>query len=123
MGGGCIEIETRAGGDPDRALAEGDAVQVLLQDRLLAEVTLESERPQDLRQLGAPRAAPGPPGPGPEQPGQLHRDRRGAGHDVAGAQVVAHRAKCGAGVYGAVLVEAAVLEREERLQDLRIHFR
>ena len=126
LGGGCVEIETRAGGDPDRALAEGDAVQVLLEDRLLGEVTLQPERPQDLQQLGAPRAAPGPAGPpgrGPEQPGQLHRDRRGAGHDVAGAQVVPRRSNGGAPVHRAMLIEAAVLEREERLQDLRIHFR
>ena len=120
LGGGCVEIETRAGGDPDRALAEGDAVQVLLEDRLFGEVMLQPERPQHLQQLGAPRAATGR---GTEQPGQLHRDRRGTGHDVAGAQVVARRSNGGAPVHRAMLIEAAVLEREERLQDLRIHFR
>src|SRR5438094_278116 len=35
----------RPGGDPDRALAEGDAVQVLLEDRPFGEVMLQPERP------------------------------------------------------------------------------
>ena len=69
---------TRRGLDPDCPLPQRNPVEVLLQDGLLVEVTLEAERPRDLARL----AGPGPRR-GPQHPGELHRDGRAAGDDAA----------------------------------------
>src|SRR5436853_38045 len=54
MIGSGVEVERRRGAHAERALAEGDTVEVLLEDRGLGEVPLEAQRPERLRRFRAP---------------------------------------------------------------------
>src|SRR5687768_17681099 len=106
----------RRGADTDRGLAELDAVQVLLEDLLLREMPLEAERPERLADLRAPPALAGP-----EQPRELHRDRRCARDDAPAPEVVAGRARDGERIDTVMLPEPHVLHRDEGEQEIGIH--
>lgn len=113
--GGPVEVEGRGGRDAHRALAQRDAIEVLLEDLLFGEVVLQAHGPQRLAHLGKP-AAPG----ASQQAGQLHGDGRGTRDDADAAHVLERRPRRGAQVHAAVPVEAPVLQRNERLDELRI---
>src|SRR5690349_8379588 len=101
----CAEIERARSGDADRALTQLHSVQVLLDDLLFAQVTLETQCPHRLRYL----ARPAPLG-GMEQARELHRDRGSAGDGLTCANV---RAQCAADrerVESSVIPEAFVLD-------------
>jgi hypothetical protein len=115
--------------DTVRAGAEVGDVQVAAEDLLLGELLLERDRVPHLLELAAggvlggllalPR---GEAGIGLEDvPDVLHRQRRGALLDLAAAAVGDERADHAAHVDAAVLEEAGVLGRHDRLAHDRRH--
>ncbi len=104
------EVQLGRRGDAGRSLTEGHPVQVLLENGLLVEVGVEPKRPEHLAQLARERARCAA-----QQAGELHGDRRAAGHHRASPEIVAQGARQGAEIDAAVVVEAAVFDGEERL--------
>ena len=109
---GLAEVRLRGGLDPVRALAEVDRVQVLGEDLVLRPLALEVVRQRRLAELLEDRPALL----------RLERvldellgDRRRALHGVAGDDVLDHGAGDAHDVDPAVLVEALVLDRDDRL--------
>ncbi len=114
----AAEVERRRGLDADRALAQRDPVEVLLEDRLLAEVPLQPERPEHLARFAGPAASRGP-----EHPRDLHRDGRPARYDSTRPQVGPGRPRHRARIHAAVAVEAMILDGDERRDQVGIHLR
>ena len=112
-----VEIRLARGGDAAQVGAEGDAVQVLLEDRALRERRLDPQRQRHLAELAREVARVGA-----NCPRELHRQRRPAGNEVARPHVADEGADEGAQVDARVLVESTVLHRDERRGDERPAF-
>ena len=111
------EVRARGGLGAVGAVPERDAVEVAGQDPLLRPLAVELHRQAALRQLPRVRLLVAEV----ERPGQLLRDRRAALDDVALAGVRHERAGGAAVVDPLVLVEAPVLDRDDRLLQPRRH--
>jgi hypothetical protein len=110
------EVESRRGFHADGALPQRHPVEVLLEDGLLRQRSLEPERPERLRRLPRPGA-----GGRTQQARELHRDGRSAGDDPARPQVRHGRASHGAEIDARVAIEPPVLDREKRREQIGIH--
>ena len=111
------EIAVRGGIDAIGAGAEIDAVEIELEDLLLAEARLEPDREDDLLDL----PLEGPLGREEEVLGKLLGQRRAALDDAAGAEIGDHGAGQPDRVDAEMVVEAAVLDRHHRLGQVGRH--
>ena len=109
------EVRARRALDPVRAVREVDRVQVRGEDLVLRPVLLELPRERGLLQLPRDRAV----GAGQLVLHELLRDRRAALHRRLVLDVREERAAHAADVDAAVLEEAPVLRRDDRLLDPR----
>jgi hypothetical protein len=106
------EVAARRRGDPVRTVAEERLVQIDLEDALLRQARLDAHREDRLAQLAEQRLLVGE-----EALRDLLRDRAAALRDRARAQVRERGASEPAHVEPAVLEEAAVLAREDRVHE------
>ena len=96
------------------AAAHIGAVEIELEDLVLGQVELEPERQERFLDLALERALVGEE----EVLGELLRDRGAALHDAAAAGVDRHGAEGADRVDAPMLVEAPVLGRERRLDEI-----
>src|SRR6202022_1029300 len=120
VAGGAPEVSAGGGLYAVVAVREIDLVQVQLQDLLLAEDALDPARNDHLRELAAERAGPGE-AVGEDVARKLHRDRAGPLLQRERPQIAPDRSCHTAPVDAAVLVEALVLDGEERACQRRRH--
>src|SRR5436190_8509750 len=105
------EVGLRGRLDSVRVVAVVDGVHIRAEDPVLRSVAGELDRQARLLDLALERPLPGDV----EVADELLRDRRAALDDSAGAQVLRRGAEDALVVHAAVLVEAAVLDRDGRL--------
>ena len=106
------EVGARGGLDPVGAVAEVDRVEVVAQDPLLRPLARDLVGQRGLAELLEDRALALR---GQRVLDELHRDRRAALDRLLGAHVRVERAADAAQVDAGVGVEAAVLDRDDRL--------
>ncbi len=109
------EVGLRRGLDPVGVVAVVDRVQVLAQDHVLRPASAQLDREARLLDLALERTFVA----GVEVGGELLGDRRAALDHLAGAHVTPEGADDALVVDAAVLVEAAVLDRDRRLRQPR----
>ena len=106
-----VEVRLRGALDPVRAVPEVDRVQVGGEDAELLPALLQLPGERRLLELAADRPLRGDA----RVLDELLRDRRAALHDALARHVRPHGASDAAQVDAAVLVEALVLDRDDRL--------
>ena len=111
---GLAEIVIRRRHDAEGAAAHIGAVEIELEDLVLGQVELEPERQEGFLDLALERALVRQE----EVLGQLLRDRGAALHDAAAAGVDGQGAEGADRVDAPMLVEAPVLGRERRLDEV-----
>jgi len=111
----CVEVQRTRRADADRRLTELHAIEVLLENLLLVEMTLDAKRPDGLCELSAPIASRRL-----HETSELHRDRRSTRDDVPRTKVLLRRARDGANVNARVFPESRVLHGDERVDQVRI---
>ena len=100
--------------DPEGAAAHVSTVEIELEDFVLGEPRLEPHRQERLVDLALER-----PLVGEEQVlGELLRNRRAALHHAAGPRIGGKRAKQAGNIDAEMLVEAPVLGRQHRLDQV-----
>src|SRR5213079_2930063 len=110
------EVPARGGLDSVEAVPQIDLVQVQLEDAILRELVFDLARQHELPQLPPDRAR-GSDLLREHIAGELHGDGARPFARAEGAQVAPERAQHAAKIDPAVLVEAAVLDGEERAGD------
>ena len=110
------EIGERGGPHALEIAAEGSKREVTIERPRLADLALDLERARDLSKLGDDRAL----GPRLDQPRDLHRQRRAAGHHMAAHQPLRAGANEGAKVDAVVLIKPPVLIGDEHRDIARI---
>ena len=110
------EVHARGGLDPVGAVAEVDRVEVVAEDPLLRPLARDLVGQRGLAHLLEQRAVVLG---GERVLDELHRDRRAALHGLLVAHVLPQRAADAAQVDAGVRVEAAVLDRDDRLLHVR----
>ena len=102
------EIILRRGLDAVDLAAEGEAVEIFLQDPVLAVKLFQSSRFEDLSDF--PEQGPARSGLG--HAGQLHGDGRGAGNDASVGQILPDRAEERGEIDPVMMIKIAVLGGE-----------
>ena len=111
LGGVAAKVEARSGFDPVDVAAEGDVVEVCLEDLILRVEALHLAGlgclDELLQEIAAALVV--------VHRGSLHADRGCPGHDAQGRQILQDGAADGAVVEAMVLVETGVLHRQHHL--------
>ena len=110
------EIELRRGADTDRRLTKLDAVEILLEDLLLAEMMLQTKRPEYLSNFSAPASRRRL-----HQSRKLHRYRGRPRHHLARSHIVLRRARDRAEIDSPMLPESTVFDGDERVDEIDIN--
>src|SRR5215212_335096 len=117
VAGPAREVGLRGGLDAVRVVAEVDLVQVLLEDLVLRPAAVQLDRQAGLGDLSLERDLLADV----EVPDELLGDRGAALHDLPRADVGPGGAQDAGDVDSAVVVEAPILDREDRLTHVRAH--
>jgi hypothetical protein len=114
-GGARAKVQLGRRRDAHRPLPEGDAVQVLLENRLFVEMGVEAKGPEDLAELARKRARRAS-----QQAHELHRDRRASRDHTPRSNVEVQCARQRSRVHAGMDEIAVIFDGQECLEDLGV---